>query len=143
MDNLKRWFRGFEHGIANLQQPQREVLLHACAVNCVQGETFGLYRRLFDEAGGDIDRFFAKINEYEGVRGEVVAAGKVYNLCFEACTCPLHRAGCVDSPLLCECSRQSVLYVMSELWSGRRFEVDIRASILRGAQECVLEVRVG
>lgn len=141
MDTLKKWFRGFENGIANLKQPQREVLLRECAVNCVQGGTFGLYRRLFDAAGGDLDRFFRKIDECDGVRGEIVAAGKAYNLCFEACTCPLHRAGCVDSPLLCECSRQSVLYVMSELWPGRRFEVYIRASLLRGAQECVLEVR--
>lgn len=142
MEYLKSWFRGFEKGIADLQPQQRDVLFRACAVNCVQGRTFGLYRRLFGEAAGDSDRFFAKIDDLNGVRGEIVSAGREYNLCFESCFCPLHRAECVNTPMLCECSRQSVLYVMSELWPDRKFEVEVRASILRGADECVLNIRV-
>lgn len=86
--------------------------------------------------------FFVKIDELDGVRGEIVCAGREYNLCFEACSCALHRAGCVNTPMLCECSRQSVLYVMSEFWPDRKFGVEVRASILRGAYECVLNVRV-
>lgn len=91
---------------------------------------------------GDLDRFFVKIDELDDVRGEIVCAGREYNLCFEACSCALHRAGCVNTPMLCECSRQSVLYVMSELWPDRKFGVEVRASILRGADECVLNIRV-
>lgn len=87
--------------------------------------------------------FFVKIDELDGVRGEIVCAGREYNLCFEACSCALHRAGCVNTPMLCECSRQSVLYVMSELWPDRKFGVEVRASILRGADECVLNITVG
>ena len=97
MEYLKSWFRGFEQGIADLQPQQREVLFRAC----------GLYRSLFEAAEGDLDRFFVKIDELDGVRGEIVCAGREYNLCFEACSCALHRAGCVNTPMLCECSRQS------------------------------------
>jgi len=93
MEYLKSWFRGFEQGIADLQPQQREVLFRACAVNCVHGGPFGLYRSLFEAAEGDLDRFFVKIDELEGVRGEIVCAGREYNLCFEACSCALHRAG--------------------------------------------------
>ncbi|MFQ8748836.1 MAG: hypothetical protein ACLR8T_12800 [Alistipes finegoldii] len=143
MEYLKSWFRGFEQGIADLQPQQREVLFRACAVNCVHGGPFGLYRSLFEAAEGDLDRFFVKIDELEGVRGESVCAGREYNLCFEACSCALHRAGCVNTPMLCECSRQSVLYVMSEFWPDRKFGVEVRASILRGADECVLNITVG
>ena len=93
MEYLKSWFRGFEQGIADLQPQQREVLFRACAVNCVHGGPFGLYRSLFEAAEGDLDRFFVKIDELDGVRGEIVCAGREYNLCFEACSCALHRAG--------------------------------------------------
>ena len=125
MEYLKSWFRGFEQGIADLQPQQREALFRACAVNCVHGGPFGLYCSLFEAAEGDLDRFFVKIDELDGVRGEIVCAGREYNLCFEAC------------------SRQSVLYVMSELWPDRKFGVEVRASILRGADECVLNITVG
>ena len=60
MEYLKSWFRGFEQGIADLQPQQREVLFRACAVNCVHGGPFGLYRSLFEAAEGDLDRFFVK-----------------------------------------------------------------------------------
>ena len=36
-----------------------------------------------------------------------------------------------------------LLYVMSELWPDRKFGVEVRASILRGADECVLNITVG
>ncbi|MFQ6941226.1 MAG: hypothetical protein ACLRSE_15440 [Alistipes finegoldii] len=52
MEYLKSWFRGFEQGIADLQPQQREVLFRACAVNCVHGGPFGLYRSLFEAAEG-------------------------------------------------------------------------------------------
>lgn len=126
-----------------MQPQQREVLFRACAVNYVHGGPFGLYRSLFEAAEGDLDRFFVKIDELDGVRGEIVCAGREYNLCFEACSCALHRAGCVNTPMLCECSRQNVLYVMSELWPDRKFGEEVRASILRGADECVLNITVG
>ena len=142
MEHLKSWFRGFEKGIAGLQPQQREVLFRACALNCVHGGPLEVYRSLFGAADGDLDHFFAKIDELDGVRGEIVSAGREYNLCFGYCFCSLHRTGCVNTPLLCECSRQSVLYVMSELWPDRKFEVEIQASILRGASECVLNITV-
>jgi len=36
-----------------------------------------------------------------------------------------------------------LLYVMSELWPDRKFGEEVRASILRGADECVLNITVG
>ena len=36
-----------------------------------------------------------------------------------------------------------LLYVMSELWPDRKFREEVRASILRGADECVLNITVG
>ncbi|MFR7680715.1 MAG: hypothetical protein ACLU18_13170 [Bacteroides thetaiotaomicron] len=143
MEYLKSWFRGFEQGIADLQPQQREVLFRACAVNCVHGGPFGLYRSLFEAAEGDLDRFFVKIDELDGVRGEIVCAGREYNLCFEACSCALHRAGVREYADVVRMFAAKLLYVMSELWPDRKFGVEVRASILRGADECVLNITVG
>ena len=59
--------------------------------------------------------FFTRLNDFDGVRTEVVESGSLYHLYFLKCVCPLHQAGYVRTPLLCECSRQSVLYTMRTL----------------------------
>ena len=140
MEYLKSWFRGFEQGIADLQPQQREVLFRACAVNCVHGGPFGLYRSLFEAAEGDLDRFFVKIDELDGVRGEIVCAGREYNLCLFLCPAP---CGVREYADVVRMFAAKLLYVMSELWPDRKFGEEVRASILRGADECVLNITVG
>ena len=48
----------------------------------------------------------------------------------------LHRQGYVSTPLLCECSKQSILHVLHSLWKDKAFRVTICESILRGSQQC-------
>lgn len=60
-----------------------------------------MYKRIYDEACGDIDTFFVKANELPGVKGEIVQSGSVYRLIFTECTCRLHKEGYVGTPLLC------------------------------------------
>ena len=72
------------------------------------------------QAAGDLDRFFAIADEQPGVRCETVEKDAVYNLYFLECTCGLHKQGYVSTPMLCECSRQSILYVLHSLWKDRR-----------------------
>lgn len=46
----------------------------------------------------------------------------------------------VSTPLLCECSKQSILYVLRSLWKDKTFRVTICESILRGNQHCVMQI---
>ena len=62
------------------------------------------------------------------------------DLYFLECTCGLHKQGYVSTPLLCECSRQSILYVLHSLWKDRTFRVTICESILRGDQHCKMQI---
>ena len=124
---LSDWFKGFENGIVELPEAQRETFFRECGKNCVQCGTLQIYKDLYEQAAGDLDQFFAKANELPGVR-------------CETCTCGLYKQGYVSTPLLCECSRQSILYVLQLLWKNRKFNVAICGSILRGNPECKMRI---
>ena len=137
---LSNWFKGFEDGIAKLSEEQREAFFRECGRNCVQCGTLQVYKDLYEQAAGDLDRFFAIADEQPGVRCETVEKDAVYNLYFLECTCELHKRGYVSTPLLCECSRQSIIYVLQSLWKDRTFQVTICESILRGSQHCKMRI---
>ena len=138
--DLADWFKGFEKGITKLPEAQRETFFRECGKNCVQCGTLQIYKDLYEQAAGDLDQFFAKANELPGVRCEMIEKGSVYNLYFLECTCGLHKQGYVSTPLLCECSKQSILYVLHSLWKNRKFNVSICGSILHGNPECKMRI---
>ena len=138
--DLADWFKGFEKGITKLPEAQRETFFRECGKNCVQCGTLQIYKDLYEQAAGDLDQFFAKANELPGVRCETIEKGSVYNLYFLECTCGLHKQGYVSTPLLCECSKQSILYVLHSLWKNRQFNVSICGSILHGNPECKMRI---
>ena len=139
---LSDWFKGFEKGIARLSPEQRSAFFSECGKNCVDGGTLSIYRKLYEDAGGDMDVFFQLANGLPGVKGEVVEKGKVYYLTFLECTCHLCKKGYVTTPMLCECSRQSVLYSLQSLWKGRDFQVKLCHSILQGEPDCKVRIKV-
>jgi len=139
---LSDWFKGFEKGIAHLSPEQRSAFFSECGKNCVDGGTLSIYRKLYEDAGGDMDIFFQLANGLPGVKGEVVEKGRIYYLTFLECTCHLCKKGYVTTPLLCECSRQSILYSLQSLWKGRDFQVKLCHSILQGEPNCKMRIEV-
>ena len=139
---LSDWFKGFEKGIAHLSPEQRSAFFSECGKNCVDGGTLSIYRKLYEDAGGDMDIFFQLANGLPGVKGEVVEKGRIYHLVFLECTCHLCKKGYVTTPMLCECSRQSVLYSLQSLWQKRKFDVRLCHSILQGEPDCRMRIEV-
>ena len=139
---LLDWFKGFEKGIARLSPDQRSAFFSECGKNCVDGGTLSIYRKLYEDAEGDMDVFFQLANGLPGVKGEVVEKGRIYYLIFLECTCHLCKKGYVTTPMLCECSRQSVLYSLQSLWKGRDFQVKLCHSILQGEPDCKMRIEV-
>ena len=137
---LSDWFKGFEKGIAHLSPEQRSAFFSECGKNCMNGGTLSIYRKLYEDAGGDMDIFFQLANGLPGVRGEVVEKGRIYYLTFLECTCHLCKKGYITTPMLCECSRQSVLYSLQSLWKGRDFQVKLCHSILQGGKDCKMRI---
>ena len=74
------WFKGFEKGIAKLTAEQREQFFSECGKNCVNGGTLSVYRKLYEDAKGDLDVFFQMANDLPGVKGEVVEKGRIYRV---------------------------------------------------------------
>ena len=137
---LSDWFKGFEKGIARLSPEQRSAFFSECGKNCMNGGTLSIYRKLYEDAGGDMDIFFQLANGLPGVKGEVVEKGRIYYLTFLECTCHLCKKGYITTPMLCECSRQSVLYSLQSLWKGRDFQVKLCHSILQGGKDCKMRI---
>ena len=62
---------------------------------------------------------------------------------YPRCLCPQVEAGFTAAPTHCECSRQSILYVLEELLPGRKIEVETLMTVLGGGPECRFRVTVG
>ena len=150
---ISNWFKGFENGIARLSPEERSAFFSECGKNCVNGGTLSVYKKLYEDAKGNMDVFFQIANDLPGVKGEVVEKGHVYRLIFLECTCELCKKGYVTTPLLCECSRQSVIYSLHSLWKDKRstsgrfdtsknFIVTLCHSILGGGTDCEMIIEV-
>lgn len=135
-ENLRYWFKGFENALTRMNQKERETLFCACGQNCADRWVMNLYKDLFNKVGGDMDQFFIAINNAEGVKGEVVETGRKYRLSYQKCFCGMHLEGYLNSPHLCECSRQSIIYVLSSLMPQKHFDVEVSSTIVRGGDQC-------
>ena len=133
---IRWWFTGFEEGLAALPEEERGTLLRSCAENCLQMGMLDFYRGVSEKVEGDIDGFFRALGKMGGLETQIVRPGKEFWLIFHQCTCSLHTQGYMNTCLLCECSRQSVLHILRELWPDRRFDVDSEETILNGAPDC-------
>ena len=74
---------------------------------------------------------------------DIIEPGRVYEVGYPRCLCPQVDAGFVDSPAHCECSRQSILYVMEELLPGKDIRVEELETVLSGGRECRFRIIVG
>ena len=134
------WFRGFEDGLGAMDAEARRRLLSCCAKRCADTGALQAYLQHRQNVGGDRDAYYRLLYELGIARGEVVVPGREYRVCFPECACDLHTACGVDTPLLCECSRQSVLYVAETVWPECDIRVENEGTVLSGAPECRFRV---
>ena len=134
------WFRGFEKGLDEMDAETAGRFLRRCAEQCAATGVLQAQLRLCRAVEGDRDAFYRRLGETGRVRGEVLVPGKEYAVCFPDCACDLHTEGGVNTPRLCECSRQSILYVAETVWKGCRVEVIPEGTCLSGAAECRFRV---
>ncbi len=140
---IANWFKGFEKGVGQLSMEQRCGFFSECGKNCViSSGTLSVYQKLYADAQGNKDTFFQMADNLPGVKAEVVEKGRTYRLVFLECTCSLYQKGYVTTPLLCECSRQSVIYSLQSLWKDGHFTVALCHSILRGGTDCEFIIEV-
>ena len=111
-----QWFKGFEKGLNEMDSDSRRCLLKHCAKYCADTGVLQSYLKLYHTVNGEHDLFYSRLSEIGNVRGEILVPNKEYFIYFPECACDIHTAFGVNTPRLCECSRQNILYVGKRVW---------------------------
>jgi len=117
-------------------------LYRPCAVGCVQNYVLKEQQRQFAECGGDLDLQYEKYGRSEFFFADIIERGRVYEIGYPRCLCPVVDAGLASATVHCECSRQSILYVLNTLLPEKKIQVEQMRTVLSGAQECRFRVTV-
>ena len=111
------------------------------AIECVRDSVLPMQKQLYEKHNGDFDRIYAEEYNNASYMGEVIVPGREYELSYLECTCEKVKSGLRRDPGQCECSRQSVLYVLSQLEPESEFDVQIVDTILRGGDRCTFRIK--
>lgn len=135
-----QWFKGFAEGLDEMDAESRIRLLKHCAKCCADTGVLQAHLKLRQAVDGNRDEFYRRLGELGNVRGEIAVHGKEYFISFPDCACDVHTAGGVDSPSLCECSRQSIVYVAERVWKESKIQVEQIETALSGGAECRFKI---
>lgn len=138
----RKFYETLEKNIEKLPQETREELYRPCAINCVQNFVLGEQKRQFEECNKDMDLQYEKYGRTEYFFGDIIERGRVYEMGYPRCLCPMTEDGYQCPVGHCECSRQSILYVLQTLSPDKKFKVEILHTVLSGANECRFRVTV-
>lgn len=135
-----QWFNGFEKGLNEMDSDSRSCLLKQCAKSCADTGVLQSYLKLYQTVNGERDAFYSRLSEIGNVCGEIVVHNKEYYIYFPECACDIHTTFGVNTTNLCECSRQSIIYVAKSVWSDSKVRVEQVETILSGDRECKFRV---
>ena len=110
------------------------------AIECVKDHVLQIHKQIYAKYNGDFDRIYTEGYNNKSYTGRVIEPGKVYELSYLECTCPKVKCGLRNHPQQCECSRQSILYILSQLEPDSQFDVRIENTILRGSDRCTFRI---
>ena len=106
------------------------------AVACVKDYVLPAQTELYRACGGDFDRLYRAAMNANGYFGKVIEPGHIYELGYEKCTYPKVLSGRSTDPEHCDCTGQSILYILGQQEPDSKFEVEIPETVLRGAEHC-------
>ncbi len=135
-----QWFKGFANGLDEMDSDSRSRLLKHCAKCCADTGVLQSHLKLHQSVNGNRDEFYSRLHELGNVRGEIAVPGKEYFVYFPDCACDIHTAADVNSPNLCECSRQSIIYVAESVWKGSKIRVEQMKTVLSRDSECKFKI---
>ena len=119
---------------------KKDVNFQEEAIECVKYSVLPMHKQIYDKCKGNFDRIYAEAYNNKSYTGKVIVPGKVYELSYLECSCPKVKCGMRSCPQQCECSRQSILYILSQLEPNSKFDVLIVNTILRGSDRCTFRI---
>ena len=110
------------------------------AIECVKDNVLQIHKQIYAKYNRDFDRIYTEAYNNASYMGKVIEPGKEYELSYLECTCPKVKCGLRSNPEQCECSRQSILFILSQLELESQFDVQIENTILRGGDRCTFRI---
>ncbi|MCB6972330.1 MULTISPECIES: hypothetical protein [Butyricimonas] len=102
------------------------------AIHCVKDTVLPMQRKQFEECGCCLDEQYKRYGNTEWLFAEIIEEGHVYEIGYPACVCPEVVSGKIKDVSHCECSRQSVLYIIGNLLPDKNISVEIIETVLGG-----------
>lgn len=107
-----------------------------------QGYDIANAKKQFEECGRCLDEQYKRYGNTEWLSAKTIEEGHVYEIGYPACVCPDVASGNVKDVSHCECSRQSILYIIGNLLPDKNINVEIIETVLGGAEKCRFKVTV-
>lgn len=140
LSQAKEYFQTLEDSIENLPVEEQANIYRPCAINCVKNTVLKEHQKQFQECHEDLDLQYTKYGNSEYFFANIIEKGHIYEIGYPRCFCHMVESGFVKSPIHCECSRQSILYVLHELMPDKNIQVKIIETVLSGADKCRFRV---
>ncbi|MCH4182351.1 MAG: hypothetical protein LKF48_04180 [Prevotella sp.] len=131
-----------EQQIAQLPPSQQSVIFRKCAINCVSHGVLPFLKARYEKCEGNMDSFFSEQEDSEYSFQRVIEPGRIYEMGYPKCLCFMYNMGFTKSEVHCECSRQSILFVLHELFPDNDFEVKTIGTVLGGFDKCTFRITV-
>ena len=112
------------------------------AINCVKDTVLPIQKKQFEECGGTLDAQYKKYGNTDALFAKIIEPGHIYEIGFPRCVCEEVRTGVTNDVAHCECSRQSILYILENLLPEKTIEVETLETVLAGAEKCRFKVTV-
>lgn len=134
------WFKGWQHGIEEMDETSRSALLKQCAKACAHSHTVQLFQDA-RASGSDLNSFVECLRRLIPHANYELKNKNEIRVTYDQCGCDLVTMGLVNSPLLCECSAYNL---KENLEQSLRQPVDVKmvSSILRGDEQCILVAKI-
>ena len=133
-------YQGANRPIRVLRLEIKRMRYREEAIECVKDHVLQIHKQIYAKYNGDFDRIYTEGYNSKSYTGRVIEPGKIYELSYLECTCPIVKCGLRNHPQQCECSRQSILYILSQLEPDSQFDVRIENTILRGSDRCTFRI---
>ena len=131
-----------ESGIAQVPEQEQAKIFAKCAAKCAGDMVLKVMRQQFEECGCSLDGQYKKYGNTEFFWAKIIEPGHVYEMGYPRCFCPLVEKGFAKSVVHCECSRQSILFVLRNLLPDKTIEAKTISTVLSGADKCTFRVTV-
>jgi len=139
---LSHWFKGFEAALERMDEESRKDLLAQCGRACSASHTRRIYVDEYRDAI-DLPDFIARLKTRFPESDFCIAEdGNTVELTYRYCACDLVTNGYLKTPLLCECSRQSLQDNWEAALGSWNIQVELIHSILGGNACCRFRIHI-